>query len=183
MNGDELQRLSETVVSKTIPVYTVARNEIQLLRNHPPPLIINSNTMDIDSDGAHWLCFWVLSEKGLGQSRSVVQYYDSFAEKITKYGISSPWPIVKYNTQAHQPMHSEFCGRYVIFFSAKRACNLGFDAVMSLFDKRNLNYNDIKVSRVYEQVLICAKTKPAFTYAWCPTMCCRSRKEALKLTL
>lgn len=187
MNGEELQKLSEFVVSHQIPVYTIPRNQLMLLRNHPAPVVINTNTADqFCSDknvtGLHWTTFWVCTQKaGLGVTRRVAHFYDSFGNECTKYGITSPWPVVKYIPFATQPPESDLCGHFVLFFNSKRATGLGFDRVCELFDQSNLQKNDDRVKRHYQWVKAISNLRPQFNSSWCPRLACIKKQDALKL--
>lgn len=187
MTGDELQTLSEVVLSDRFPVYTVARNELYYLRNHPPPFVININTCDrfipgpnANSGGIHWVNLWVRDKKSLGVTHCVTQFFDSFGFTNNHYEIKSPWPVDRYNPFVLQPATSSHCGEFVLFYNTKRAVGLGFDSVIKLFNKKDLVKNDERVVQNYNGLKSINGTRTSFNLAWCPRFTCTDKISALE---
>lgn len=103
------------------------------------------NTAVSKSKGEHWILVFVHPEK-----RKVI-WFDSFAEKPEYYGKQFlKWLLsfnlkIEVNQKLVQPVHSQYCGLYVLYVFFYLSRNLNFNTIIKRFSS-NLIMNDYMVS-------------------------------------
>ena len=83
-------------------------------------------------------------------------YFDSFGLPILCseiYSFLLPYRKVSYSEQSIQNINSKHCGKYCIAFVKQVNSKQSYRAFLSLFDKKDLENNDIIIEKLYKEYL------------------------------
>ena len=102
------------------------------------PRFLIINTQPASQQGLHWVAVFI-------DRQGKVDFFDSVGEK-------PPLPIADYmkkqskqitrSTRRAQPMDSNYCGLYCVYFIAHRCFGYKYQSIMDFFSKDNLQAND-----------------------------------------
>lgn len=148
MDERELQNITEIITGRCVYAHTVAKDELIHLPVFKKPVVVNCNTGNSNTQGEHWLTFYVYNVN----NTTVSEYYDSYGESCDYYDIKFPYKIIKSNKKQHQHSDSDLCGKYCIYFTWHRLRNIPFNTVINSFGDNHLQ-NDIKTDGFYHDLL------------------------------
>ena len=104
--------------------------------------IFNNNISSVKREG-HWLALHKTNEQ-------TIEFYDSFGFPPEFYGLIKKYPVLKnytmvYHNKDLQPIASETCGLYCIYFISMRARGHKFTNILSGFSQnKEINDNIVK---------------------------------------
>ena len=110
------------------------------------PIIYIVNTDHSLGTGLHWVCIYV----GVNH---VIEYWDSFGFDIRHKEI---YDFVHFNSIRYvynnlvlQPLFSETCGYYCVFFAKYKSRGVSMRRILRHFRVERPHYNDFVVKRLY----------------------------------
>lgn len=103
----------------------------------------------------HWFVVYITRE---GNNKLVAEVFDSYGEDVvSKYNLSINIKLKIVNNKIIQPLGSDKCGLYCLYYIYKRSIGYSSAQVNSLFSTRYPNLNDSIVSEFYNNI----KHKPS----------------------
>jgi hypothetical protein len=103
----------------------MARDDLQLFDLFPGAYIVNS--VDRQLPGEHWLAIFVTTSGN-------IEFFDPLARRPGHYKLSLD---CLYNTEPIQPLDSNLCGLYILFFLYWRTRGLSMKQITDIFDGSN----------------------------------------------
>lgn len=108
------------------------------------PSIYIINTDHSRGAGLHWVCVYI-------GSNNIAEYWDSFGLDIQNYEI---WKFINdnssryiYNDSVLQPVFSETCGYYCLYYAMKKSRGVSMQNITKHFRRLKPYYNDYIVTR------------------------------------
>jgi len=144
MKGYELERLFKSDVSiNRIYGGMYPRDKLpQVVYKKPIIYIVNT---DLSSGkGMHWVCIFI----GVND---ILEYWDSFGfdirhREIKKFVTDNSKRYI-YNNLVLQPVFSETCGYFCLFYARKKSRGLSMRLILRYFRALRPHYNDSLVCR------------------------------------
>lgn len=112
---------------------------------------IISNVSKSNSPGTHWVCFFKSKQMNgvdfFDSSGNNVFIYNNYIKKFVR-----KFTGVKQCKTRLQPLHSNACGLYSLFFLVHRSKGISYESIIQMFSIRKLSEND-KIVKKYFSVI------------------------------
>jgi hypothetical protein len=140
--------------SNKVKTFKVLANDEQELIDHKnidSAYIINTSKRgDPHAPLKHWFVVYITRE---GNNKLVAEVFDSYGEDVvSKYHLNISIKLKTVNNKAIQPLESNKCGLYCLYYIYKRSIGYSASQVISLFSTRYPNLNDSIVSEFYGNI-------------------------------
>lgn len=113
MDSVTLQACAEHLVGKSAHVVTLAKDYVHRILIDSQPTFGIANTGESLTSGEHWTVFYTyVSSNGVLQT----EYFDSYGNLPSYYGIEYNYPVTKYNATVLQNDDTDFCGQLCLYF-------------------------------------------------------------------
>ncbi len=174
MDEIELQNISRLVAGGCADVFTLPKDKLHELVVKNKPTIVNCNTGNSETDGEHWVWFYIHNVNG----SLVADFMDSYGKTCMYYNISFPYEIINTNNHQFQQYNSDKCGQYCLAFSFYRLHKIPYKRICSFFSNDHYD-NDAKVEKLYKKI---ASRYPVGKQlrSSCSTLRCKTCNSVLK---
>ena len=122
----------------------VPRDKLPQKPSYPSSIIVNTHKSN--QSGEHWLALYY-DENGM------CSFFDSFGMHPDFYSLkdyiektSRHW---EFNNKQLQSFNSVTCGHYCIYFILLKSRRFKLKEILELFDRKNFNLNDFRISHIY----------------------------------
>lgn len=148
MNSYQL-RFALIEMSKSIPVYVCAADELQLINIDRFAIIVNIDTSK--NPGRHWVAFFRPTKS------SDVEFFDSFGLDFSKYGMHFTKFVSKFHEVDQslfqiQSLNSNVCGMYCIYFLKMRMEQVSYNDILNRFFLNQRRNNDSIVRKFVSSI-------------------------------
>jgi hypothetical protein len=133
--------------SKNIFKAVVPKDKLSFKVTYPSAYVINTDNST--GPGEHWLAVYYKSDK-------TAVFFDSFGLAPQFYGLDNYMRKTSisysYNQQQLQGIMSSTCGYYCVLFILLVCRNLDLQCILDLFNKKDVDLNDFKISFIMNKL-------------------------------
>lgn len=129
-------------------VYVVPKYKLKDVTFENPKTLCAVCTVNENETDGHWVIFYIKREA----FNYIVEYFDSFGEKYTRYGIKFPLPVQKSQQNPLQHENSSLCGNYCLNFAYYKLSGYSFEEVVNSFSRNRIK-NDEKIKKITSVLL------------------------------
>ena len=138
-----------------VKTYVICSDEMHIVdwTKHTRIAVVQ-NTDPCSKPGTHWVLWY--SDKRRGH----VEYFDSFGNPPTHYGLQvPPYKIKPMNRSQFQSDSSTVCAKYCLYVFYNRQIGRSFSSILKDFFATRRRYNDSIVSKFYSSICFSHSSK------------------------